>query len=183
MTPHLQDAVAMIGLAVHIAVGVLLFSAGAMKLLHWQEFKGVVAAYRLLSAEWSAAVAAAIVSAELLLGMALVVGLQTSAASIGSAVLLMLFAAAMAINIRRGRTSIDCGCFQTTLRQTLDWRLVGRNIVIAAALVTTGMMPTKVDMLLWVQSLLPGLVLFAIYSTLNSLWALDESRRRIVGGS
>jgi hypothetical protein len=179
----MQDAFAMIAVAIHIAVGAMLLSAGAMKVLHWQEFKGVVAAYRLVPVRWSASVAAAIVPVELLLGMALVLGFQAPATSGASAVLLMLFAAAMAINILRGRASIDCGCFQTALRHPLDWRLVARNTLIAAALVMTGMMPNEVDMLLWVQSVLPGLVLFALYSALNSLWALDESRRRIVGRS
>ena len=41
--------------------------------------------------------------------------------------LLALFAAAMAINIRRGRDHIDCGCGQSFLRQTLSWMLVARN--------------------------------------------------------
>ena len=37
----------------------------------------------------------------------------------------------MGINLRRGRRHIDCGCFQSALKQTLSWTLVMRNVVLA----------------------------------------------------
>jgi drug/metabolite transporter (DMT)-like permease len=44
---------------------------------------------------------------------------------------LILFAVAIAINLRRGRTSIDCGCFGSRLRQGLSVWMVARNLVLA----------------------------------------------------
>jgi hypothetical protein len=49
-------------------------------------------------------------------------------------VLLLIFAAAMAVNIRRGRRHIDCGCGHAGLRQQLGWSMVVRNLLMAAAL-------------------------------------------------
>ena len=46
-------------------------------------------------------------------------------------ILLAVFAAAMALNIARGRVNIDCGCFRSTLRQSLSWWLVLRNAILA----------------------------------------------------
>ena len=40
----------------------------------------------------------------------------------------------MAINLHRGRAHIDCGCGQSFLKQTLNWTLVARNVVLAALL-------------------------------------------------
>ena len=45
--------------------------------------------------------------------------------------LLVLFAAAMAINLGRGRSDIDCGCFIGVQKQRISWALVVRNLVLA----------------------------------------------------
>ena len=47
--------------------------------------------------------------------------------------LLLVFAAAMAINILRGRTAIDCGCFVGFTRQRIGWSLVVRNLLLVGA--------------------------------------------------
>jgi hypothetical protein len=44
---------------------------------------------------------------------------------------LVVFAAAIAINLRRGRTSIDCGCFGSRLREGISAWLVARNLALA----------------------------------------------------
>ena len=49
------------------------------------------------------------------------------------AILLLLFAAAMAVNLRRGRADIDCGCALGLLKERISWPLVARNLVLAAA--------------------------------------------------
>jgi hypothetical protein len=40
----------------------------------------------------------------------------------------------MAVNLRRGRGHIDCGCGHAELRQPLNWLLVFRNIALALPL-------------------------------------------------
>src|SRR6202011_4990388 len=45
--------------------------------------------------------------------------------------LLTIFSGAIAINLARGRTNIDCGCFGPALRQELSGWLLLRNIFLA----------------------------------------------------
>jgi len=48
-----------------------------------------------------------------------------------AALLLLLFAAAMAANLLRGRSDIDCGCAIGRLRERIGWPLVTRNLLLA----------------------------------------------------
>jgi hypothetical protein len=64
--------------------------------------------------------------------LGLLVPTTRSEAATVAVALLLLFAAAMAINLRRGRSDIDCGCFVGLMRQRIDWVLVHRNLVLAA---------------------------------------------------
>ena len=70
---------------------------------------------------------------ELLLAAGLLLGFAPLAPMVAIA-LLLVFAAAMAINIGRGRRHIDCGCGHSGLRQQLGWSQVARNLVLATAL-------------------------------------------------
>jgi hypothetical protein len=182
VTVDVNDIALVIATAVHVALGLMLLTAGVAKLRHWSEFTGVVANYRLLPEGLNAAAAAVIVPAEILLGAALIFRVGMPFAAMASAALLTIFAVAMGINIRRGRTSIDCGCFRSTLRQPLEWRLVVRNVVCAAVSLACGYVAQGSYGLLWAQAALAGLVLFVIYLALNSVWALDASRRAAFGG-
>lgn len=178
----MNDIAVVIATAVHVALGLILLTAGVTKLRHWHEFTGVVGNYRLLPEGWSVAAAALIVPTEILFGAALIFRIGMPFAALASAALLTIFAIAMGINILLGRTSIDCGCFRSTLRQPLEWRLVARNVVLAAASLACGYVSQGSYDLLWAQAALAGLVLFVIYLALNSVWALDASRRAAFGG-
>jgi hypothetical protein len=96
-----------------------------------------------------------------------------------AALLFSLFAIAMAVNLARGRTYIDCGCFQSALRQSIDWRLVARNGGLAAmALAIAASSSVAVDATqLWLTTLPAAGVFYGLYLALNSVWALDESLR------
>jgi len=120
-----------LGLAGAFGVGMILILAGLTKLRQRPLMVGVVANYRLLPEALVAPVATALPVAELVLGVALLAG-GMRIAVLPAALLLMLFAAAMAINIRRGRSHIDCGCGGPHGRQTLGWPLVLRNLALAA---------------------------------------------------
>jgi hypothetical protein len=85
--------------------------------------------------------------------------------------LLVLFATAMAINIRRGRAHIDCGCGQAFLKQSLRWSLVARNGALALLLLpslSTAAMPTS----LVLSGVAGGLAFFLLTLVLNTLSAL-----------
>lgn len=78
------------------------------KLSGFAEFVTTVRDYRLVT--HSRAAALAIVGAEIVVTVGLLVPQTRGVAAIGAAILLGLYAGAIAINLRRGRTSIDCGC-------------------------------------------------------------------------
>jgi hypothetical protein len=115
-------------------VGLIFLLAAAQKLRHWRLLPGVIGNYRLLP-RWSVgAVAAFLPSVEMLVGVGLLSGQLDSRPAIAAIALLLAFAIAMAINLARGRSHIDCGCGQTFLAQHLSWALVARNLVLAALL-------------------------------------------------
>lgn len=121
------------GLAASICAGLVFVLAAVGKLRHRQLLPGVIANYRLLPEVLVAPAATLLPLVELGLGIALLAGSRPLAPATGIA-LLLVFAGAMAINIRRGRTQIDCGCGHDGLRQGLSWPLVVRNIGLAVAL-------------------------------------------------
>jgi len=110
-----------------------LFAASAAHQLHaWGEWPGIVRNYRLMPEALVPAVAAAVPLLETLTAAALLWPRTRAVGAIGTAVLLTLFALALGINIRRGRTHIDCGCLGSRLRTGLSSWMVLRNLVLAA---------------------------------------------------
>jgi hypothetical protein len=127
-------------LPVELVVASRLFGAGVFllavygKLRNWVPFIGVVANYRLLPDGTERMAAVMIVAAELVVAASLATGLAMPYGGVLGIVLLLGFAAAMAIAMARGQRTIDCGCFQSSLRQTLTGTLVVRNLVLAGLL-------------------------------------------------
>jgi hypothetical protein len=67
----------------------------------------------------------ALVTVELLISGALLLNVRV--AGLVAAILLFVYTMAIAINLIRGRTEIDCGCSGPAVRQTLSVWLVARN--------------------------------------------------------
>lgn len=115
----------------------LVFGLGAVgKFSAWAELEGVVANFRVLPRALVPLVTRLLPPVELVLAVGVLVPATRMAAAGGMAVLLAVFAAAIAVNVLRGRTDIDCGCFRSALKQNLSWWLVLRNgllLVLAAA--------------------------------------------------
>lgn len=123
----------MIDLSLRFLLAMVFAGAAASKLQNTEEFHGVVRNFRILPRAVDGAFAFALPWAELAVAASLLTGLGVAAGSAAAGVLLAVFAAAIAINIARGRTEIDCGCFRHGLRQRLSWALVLRNVALAAA--------------------------------------------------
>ncbi len=111
-------------------------TAAWSKLANRDAFRGIVHNYRLLPEAFEGPAATALPFAELLVALALVVPPLRPLGALATVGLLLLFAAAMAINIRRGRTEIDCGCFVGVVRQRIGWPLVVRNLLLASLALT-----------------------------------------------
>jgi uncharacterized membrane protein YphA (DoxX/SURF4 family) len=175
----MSAAFSQLQIVVRTLIALTYLAAAIGKMRHWAVFQGVVANYRLLPEVLVAPFAYLLPPFEALLGAALLLGLLAPWAEVAAAALLLLFAAAMAVNIIRGRRHIDCGCFQSALKQTLNWILVARNAFLALLLglglaITAG--PTELRMT--IDGLLAGGVFFAILQSLNILWAIDPAWRR-----
>jgi hypothetical protein len=114
-----------------------LFAAAALHQLRGlAEWPGVVRNYRLVPDAAAGAVAGTLLAAEALTAAALACSPARRLGAAAAALLLLLFAAALWINLRRGRTDIDCGCFGSRLRQRISAWMVARNLTLAACALT-----------------------------------------------
>jgi len=168
-----------IAIAFRTLVALVFLTAAWGKLNNRLVFQGVVANYRLLPDPLVAPFAAILPPVELLVGLALPSGILSPWPELAAAALLALFAAAMAINIRRGRRDIDCGCFQSALKQTLKWTLVARNCGLVLALGVAVSAPAGLSPA-WglAEGVLAGAVLFVLLQSLNILWSVVPAWRR-----
>jgi hypothetical protein len=136
--------------AVLCASLVLLFLlAAAHKLRAPRSFAAQLAEYRLLPAAASLPGALALAGAELALCLGLCAPALSRPASAGAALLLALYAGAIAINLLRGRDAIDCGCGFAP--RPLGAGLLLRNALLAAGALTAAL-PVLPRALGWVDA-------------------------------
>ncbi len=115
----------------------LVFIQGSVsKLLARDEFQGVVANYRLLPAFLVAPFANVLPFAELAAGAGVLLPSTRTLAALLAAGLLLMFSLAIAVNLARGRTEIDCGCFKSALKQTISGWLILRNLFLIVAAIS-----------------------------------------------
>jgi hypothetical protein len=118
----------------------LLFGAAALhKLKHPQEFGGVVAAYQLVTERISAAIARLLPALELAVAVGIWVTPTRLAAALTGASLLLIYAAAIGINLARGRDDIDCGCTMSGRGRSPigSWMLARNAILLLVALLAS----------------------------------------------
>ena len=113
------------------SLAVLFGASTAHKLAALAEWPGVVRSYKVLPPALALPAAGTLLIAGALTAAALVWPPARRAGACAAAVQLVVFAGALAINLRRGRSSIDCGCFGSRLRQAISAWMVARNLVLA----------------------------------------------------
>ncbi len=161
-----------LSIAIRALVGLIFLAAAWGKLRHRLEFQGVVANYRLLPDSLVAPFARILPPLEAVVGALLPTGLLSPWTELAASGLLAVFAIAMTVNIRRGRTDIDCGCFQSALKQTLGWTLVARNAVLALAVAGAALPVETLPAWGRAEGLLAGAVMFVLLQGLNILWSV-----------
>jgi uncharacterized membrane protein YphA (DoxX/SURF4 family) len=166
-----EDLVSIAALAARVLLGAIFFQAGLQKLRHYGEWQGVVANYRVMSRRLVPVFSGLLPIGELALSAALWLSRDAVVAAVCSAALLLLFSVAIGINLARGRAHIDCGCFQSSLRQNLSGRLLARNGVLAAIAGATaaGGDTASVPMTVIILATSLGGVCFILYLALNEL--------------
>lgn len=173
-----HDLLAIASVAGRICVGLVFVLAATQKARHWRILSGVIANYRLLPRMLVIPAAALLPPLEMVLGLLLLAGFAQDWVVPAATLLLALFAAAVAVNLRRGRAHIDCGCGQSFLKQTLSWTLVMRNAVLAALLLPSPVMTGPMTLSAALTGVSAGLAFFLLYLLLNALLALPRPDAR-----
>ncbi len=153
----------------------LLFAfSAAMKFYDLAEFRSALAGYRIVSSFLELPIALAVPIAELGCASLLLITASRVRGAAALMALLCVFSGAIAINLARGRTHIDCGCFGPAGGHRLSgWMLVRNAVIFAAAAVL--LLPVSARAILWPDSItialgvaaLMGLNLSASYAIAN----------------
>jgi hypothetical protein len=154
--PALDPALAWL---IAIALAVLLLASALHKLRDLPGFEAVLSDYDLLPARATGlvpVVARTVVAAELMLAVALLVPDAAPWAGPATALLLGMYALAIAINLRRGRRDIDCGCLGpgagVGTRHGLSPWLVARNLLLMS-LAAAHALPVAQRSLHWLDAI------------------------------
>jgi hypothetical protein len=135
--------------AISVACALLLLLAAWHKLAARERFRIALGEYRLLPAALLRPAAVLLPGLEATLGLAWLAGYRPGAVALLTAALLVTYAAAIAINLWRGRVHISCGCgFGGTAgdEQPLSWWLVARNLVLGSVAILATLPATSRDL-------------------------------------
>ena len=126
-----------IGLLLIAALALLFVSASLHKMRDLRRFDEIFAAYGLLPvlARWH--LSWGIPAAELAVAGGLLFDDSRSYAAAVGIVLLLTYATAIGINLKRGRRDLACGCGGPDERRPIARWMVWRNILLAVALAST----------------------------------------------
>jgi hypothetical protein len=160
-----------------IALAVLFAAAAVHKLRQRTRFEAQLAEYRLMPAVLVAPAARVLAGLELAAGILLLAPPFRGYGGALAAALLVAYAAAIGINLARGRSYIDCGCGDTP--QLLSPWLLLRNGVLAVGAVAVAMPGTEraLGWIDWAVALAALLVLMITHAAVEQLLANASALR------
>lgn len=155
-----------------LMIALIYGTAAVSKVMAWQELPGVVGNFRILPAALVPAFSVALPIIEALIAAALLIDATRHIAACAAALLFMIFAAALAVNLRRGRLQIDCGCFRSDLKQPISLALVLRNLLLAVCALLVAAPGTAVPLsaLEWTLAAGAALSLFLCYLSIGTVF-------------
>jgi len=163
--------------AVHLALRFVLSSllawAAGHKLRDRGGFRSALARYELLPARALGAATVGVIALEIGVAAALWLPGATAIAGLAAAGLFALYAAAIGVNLARGRTQIGCGCAGVAGDHPLSAALVWRNLVLVAAALAIAL-PSSSRALTWLDAITVGagvVVLVLAYAAVDGLLA------------
>ena len=162
-----------LGWMVTAAAAAVFAASGALKFYDLETFRGAVANYRILPQWLEAPFAWTVPVIECAAALGLLAPALRPRAALALIALLGAFTAAVVINLARGRTDIDCGCFGPALRQRLSWWLPVRNAALLVLLAIAAM-PTDGRAMGWLDFATVGFAaatLVVLYAAANYLIA------------
>ena len=136
------------------------------KVRNLASFRYTLALYELVPESWVGGLAVVVVSAELYIALRMLFSPRIHYAA---AAVLTAYAFAIALNVVRGRTDLDCGCMGPAARTPLTWWLVARNVVLVA-LVFSLSIPVTPRPLVW----LDVVMVFGATAAMFGAWVAVE---------
>ncbi len=116
---------------IRLFLSVLLFRAALHKQGNHKTFQAELGAYQLLPESLLPLTTFTLIFTEAVTSI-LLLNNQWQFPTLIAAVLFCVYALAMAVNLLKGRTSIDCGCGGLrAAKKTISWSLVIRNLILA----------------------------------------------------
>lgn len=170
---HVPVVDPIITLVATYSVACLFLFACYGKLTAFAVFRATFAEYELVPERLTGLIAALVVAIELAIVMGALYVPSAAIAMMAAATLLLVYAAAIEINLLRGRRDIDCGCTGPARRQLISGWLVLRNCVLAAVALLGSAAPSARAMQA-ADFVLVGLALLgaiSLYAAVNQLMA------------
>ena len=166
-----------------IAIAVLLASAATHKLRAPARFRKQLADYQLLPDALVRPVARTIPLVELAIAFALLVPVCRAYAALTAGVLIALYAAAIGINLWRGRRDIDCGCAGPDQAQPLRPVLLLRNSALVGLALLASVTPTARELGFFdgFVTLAASAVALLIYAAADGLLANSPLLLKLIG--
>lgn len=152
-----------------LTVAVILASAATHKLRAPMRFASQLEDYQLVPGALVGLLARLIPALEVVIALGMLIPTTRSAASLAACALLAAYAAAIGINLWRGRQDIDCGCAGPDQAQPLRPQLLLRN----AILVGLGLL-ASIEPLSRQLGLFDGFVILAASATALLLYAATD---------
>ncbi|MBH8610209.1 MauE/DoxX family redox-associated membrane protein [Pseudomonas mohnii] len=166
-----------------LAIAVLLASAATHKVRAPARFARQLADYQLLPDSLVRPVARLVPLLELAIAFALLLPVSRGWAALSAASLLALYAAAIGINLWRGRRDIDCGCAGPDQAQPLRPVLLLRNSVLVVLALLASVAPIARDMTLFdgFVTVAAAAVALLIYAAADGLLANAPLLLKLIG--
>jgi hypothetical protein len=122
------------GYLIVTGAALLLATAGGQKLRTFERFKVTLEAYHILPSSLAQRLAWLVPCLELTIAMGLLWERTRRAAVLAAIGILISYAAAIALNLARGRRDLDCGCGAARDRRSIAAWMVWRNLLLASGL-------------------------------------------------
>ncbi len=161
------------GYLICIGIALLFATAAWHKLRSLEVFTEVFAAYRVLPEGWGYRIARLIPCLELAIAAALPWEMTRRTALMAATGLLIAYAAALGLNLARGRRELDCGCATMGGRRSIAGWMVWRNLALAL-IAATAALP-------WLSRPLNGSDALTIVGGLAAIAALYAAVDQLLG--
>ena len=159
--------------AARYGIAVLFVAAAISKARNFSIFRATMLDYQLIPHALLGLIAALILALELFIPVGVLSSVFAPLSMNIAASLLVLYGAAIGVNLVRGRRDIDCGCTGPAVRQSLTGWLVARNIILALFALLAAMEPSQrlLSTLDYVLIAITVGAAIAIYAAANQLMA------------